>query len=166
VPSHINWTLPVRRGKSREKYGLFSKPPGLPSSSLTGRNFQAPSLFHCPRISYEQTFEQKKYAATSSSSATARHDFNQIDVSRFYLFSPSVYLSLQKRSSHFFLRVCVCVCVYIYIYMCVCVCVCWYLPLMMDVQHINFEPTVTIISINFPSYRDLFSCCLPLRKSN
>jgi hypothetical protein len=131
--------LQVRRGQSREKYGLFSKPPGLPSSSLTGRNFQAPSPFHCPRISYEQTFEQKKHAATSSSSTTARHGFNQIEVSRFYLFSPSVYLSLQKGSSHFLLAY-----IYIYIYR--------YLSLMMNGQHINFQPAVTIISINFPSY--------------
>jgi hypothetical protein len=107
--------VPVRRGQSREKYGLFSKPPGLPSSSLKGRNFQAPSPFHCPRISYEQTFEQKKHAATSSSSATARHDFNQIEVSRFYLFSPTVYLSLQKGSSKFLLRL------YIYIYVGTCI---------------------------------------------
>ena len=46
------------------------------------------------------------------------------------------------------LCVCVCVCTYI----------CWYLSLMMDGHHINFEPAVTIISINFPSYRDLLSC--------
>ena len=69
--------------------------------STEGRNFQAPYLSHCPRISYEQTFEQKKLAASSSSSATARHDFNQIEVSSFYLFSPSVSPSVQKGSSSF-----------------------------------------------------------------
>jgi hypothetical protein len=57
----------------------------------------------------------------------------------FICFSHSVSRFLQKRSSHFLLP-------FLYIF-------CWYLSLMPDRQHINLQPAVTIISINFPSYR-------------
>lgn len=106
-----------------------------------GEKIQALSPFHCPRISYEQTFELKEPAATSSSSVTDRHDFNQIDVSRFLSVSLFILSSFTQRFFAFPSSL------FIYIYI--------LLVLVFDDgrTHINLQPAETNISINFPWWR-------------